>query len=66
MQCRYCGFELDGDEESCPRCGADPSPSALRHHALMTLLLIVISVTVATICIYYVLSWHELQHPMGR
>lgn len=65
MRCTQCGYMLEDGETTCPRCHADLSPAACRRRVLITLALIIIAITVAAICTFYVLSWHEMQHPTG-
>lgn len=42
--CKRCGFELDGDEEACPRCQFNPRLKGLRV-SLGFLMLVVLSMT---------------------
>ena len=65
MHCTQCGYMLEDGETTCPRCRVDLSPAARSRRVLITLALIIIAIAVAAICTYYVLSWHEMQHPTG-
>lgn len=44
--CKQCGYELEGGEEECPRCGFNPKMKGLRV-SLGFLLVVVVSVTLS-------------------
>jgi len=51
-ECKRCGFELDGSEDTCPRCQFSPREKGLRV-AMGFLLLMVILMTITMIVPQY-------------
>ena len=61
MRCTYCGYSLQGDEDTCPRCQGDLSSSTRLRAHLGTLLMVAIATVIVSLLAFAVLHWHDTQ-----